>query len=73
MTPREANIDSILADAANDLRIPTEVAQLILRIGAELARQHDEIVLQRETLLGHERRIADLGREIKRLQGVHGA
>lgn len=77
MTPREANIDAILADAANDLRIPTEVAQQLLRIGAELARQHQEIVDLTEELrqakARHDTNVANLNKRLDKYSGVHGA
>ncbi len=40
---------------------------------AEVERQQEEINELRQAALGHERRIADVNRNIGRLKGVHGA
>lgn len=77
MSDRDANIDSILHDAATDLTVPTEVAQLILRIGAELARQHQQIAdltneLQ-QAKKRHDTTMAALNKRMDKFSGVHGA
>ena len=77
MSSREENIDAILADAANDLRIPTEIAQMFLRIGAELAYQHQQIVNLAEELAQFKTRYdnnqAQVAKGMAKLRGVHGA
>lgn len=70
--PRQ-NIDEIMQTAANSMRLPIPVAQMFMRVAAELYRLRDESDELRQILLGHERRIADMGKNISRLQGTHGA
>lgn len=73
MTGAEENINKILSDATNNLRVPFEVAQFFLRIGAQLARHQEEIASLRQQGQRLEGHVAQLKRRIERLEGVHGA
>ena len=73
MNDPDDNINRILSEAANNLRIPTETAQMIMMVGAELLEQRNKI---NELVAGVERQrqaILRMAKEIDKLKGVHGA
>ena len=80
MSDPEQNINRILSEAANNLRIPTQTAQVIMMIGAELLAQREMItdlataMRQPPPPLQHlEERLSSLQKQVDRLKGVHGA
>lgn len=77
MNESDENINAILSTAANDLQIPTPIAHVLMRIGAELAQQQEEIENLRLAVQQQAERLSgstgQLGRRIDKLQGVHGA
>jgi hypothetical protein len=73
MTDPEQSINRILSGAANNLRIPTETAQLIMMVGAELLAHRSMIHDQAGIIERQGDAITRLIKEIARLKGVHGA
>jgi len=77
MSDPNENINRILSEAANNLRIPTYTAQLIMMVGAELLAQHNMIQAQaaemRQQLQRCEDRESNLQKQIDRLKRIHGA
>lgn len=77
MSDSRQHINEILNHAANDLRVPTEVANLFLRVGAELLQQQTKIESLQETMNNQYERFANqinmLRKEVERLKGTHGA
>jgi antitoxin component of RelBE/YafQ-DinJ toxin-antitoxin module len=76
MSDPTQNIDLILNQAANNLRIPTETAQLLMVVGAELLAQRELISGLREEVeqlkIRTERELVYVNKRVDRAQGIHG-
>lgn len=73
MTDTKRNVNEIIQRAANDLKVPNEVAQLIVMVGAELLDLRSKMEWFEQEHLRHSELIRRQTKALEQLRGVHGA